>query len=152
MFARSTTRWTSRAALVLALALTATACEDATGSDDDDHHEAVGLVITGQNDVVLASVDAQRQVTGSLTVPAGEARHIEVHFLDEDGDRFQLGDDDEHTLGWEVANESVATVDAHDGHLDLDGVAAGSTTVVFSVIHGNHSDYDSPAIPIVVTP
>ena len=30
--------------------------------------------------------------------------------------------------------------------------SAGSTTVVFSILHGNHSDYDSPAIPITVTP
>jgi hypothetical protein len=32
------------------------------------------------------------------------------------------------------------------------GVAVGSTTVVFRVLHGSHSDYDSPAIPIAVTP
>ncbi|HEX2203095.1 MAG TPA: Ig-like domain-containing protein [Longimicrobium sp.] len=153
MFARLSTRRAARAALVLALAATG-ACGDATGpdDDDDDHQEAAGMVITDQSNVTLVSVSAQRQVTGTLTVAAGQARHLEVYFVDEDGDRFQLDDGDEHALAWEVANESVATIDSHDGHLDLDGVAAGSTTVVFSLLHGNHSDYDSPAIPITVTP
>jgi hypothetical protein len=110
------------------------------------------MVITDQNDVTLVSVNAARQVTGSLTVAAGAGRHIEIHFLDEDGDRFQLEEGGEHTLDWTVANEGVAVIDSHEGHHDLDGVAAGSTTVVFSILHGNHSDYDSPAIPITVTP
>lgn len=150
MMFRGTRNLMNRAALVLAATATLAACDGTT--DPDDHHDAVGVVITDQNNTTLVSVNAARQVTGSLTVAAGAARHLEVYFLDEDGDRFQLEDGDEHTLGWTVANENVAVIDSHDGHLDLDGVAAGSTTVVFSVMHGNHSDYDSPAIPIVVTP
>lgn len=150
MFARSTLFRASRAAFVLALAATVAACDDSTGPDDD-HQEAAGLVVTDQNNVTLVSVNAQRQVTGSLTVQAGQARHIEVYFVDADGDRFQP-DDDDHSLGWAVANTAIAAIDAHDGHHDLDGKAAGNTTVVFSLMHGNHSDYDSPAIPITVTP
>lgn len=150
-------RRASRAALAAAFIATAAACDDATGSDDDDdHQEAAGLVITDQNNTTLVSVNAQRQVTGSLTVAAGQGRHIEVYFVDEDGDRFQPGDDDdddgEHSLDWTVANTAVAAIDSHDDHLDLEGVAAGNTTVVFRLMHGNHSDYDAPAIPITVTP
>lgn len=140
----------ARAALVLAATAALSAC-DGDGTGPDDHQEAVGMVITDQNNTTLASVNAARQVTGSLTVAAGAGRHITVWFLDEDGDRFQL-DDDEHTLAWTVANENVAEIHSHDGHYDLEGVAAGNTTVVFSIMHGNHSDYDSPVIPIVVTP
>lgn len=141
---------TSRAALVLAATAALGAC--VSGTEPDDHHDAAGMVITDQNNTTLVTVNAARQVTGSLTVQAGQARHLDVYFVDEDGERFQLEDGDEHTLAWAVANEAVAVIDSHDGHLDLDGVAAGSTTVVFSVMHGNHSDYDSPAIPITVTP
>lgn len=140
----------ARAALVLAATAALSAC-DGDGTGPGDHQEAVGMVITDQNNTTLASVNAARQVTGSLTVAAGAARHLEVYFVDEDGERFQL-DDDDHTLAWTVANQNVAVIDSHDGHLDLDGVAAGNTTVVFSIMHGNHSDYDSPAIPVAVTP
>ena len=141
-----------RAARVLAAAALLAACGDGTGPDHE-HEEAVGMVITDQNNATLVSVNASRQVTGSLTVAAGAGRHLSVWFLAADGDRFQIADDDdEHSLDWTVANENVALIDAHAGHLDLDGVAAGSTTVVFHIMHGNHSDYDSPAIPITVTP
>ncbi|HEX6038465.1 hypothetical protein [Longimicrobium sp.] len=144
----------SRAALVLFATAALAACDgDGTGPDDHDHEEAVGMVITDQNDATLVSVNAARQVTGSLTVAAGAARHLSVWFVAEDGDRFQIEPtDDEHSLDWTVANEAVAVIDSHGDHMDLDGVAAGSTTVVFHILHGNHSDYDSPAIPITVTP
>ena len=148
-----TRKLVNRAALVLAATATLAACgDDSTGPDDHDHHEAVGLVILGEGPAPLVTVNAARQVTGGLTVGAGAGTHFEVFFVDEDGDRFQLEDDDEHSLGWVVANESVAEIHAHGDHLDLEGVAAGGTTVVFSIMHGSHSDYDSPAIPITVTP
>ena len=150
MFATTKTLLT-RAALVLCATATLAAC-DGDGTGPDDHHEAAGMVITNQNNAVLASVNAQRQVTGALTVRAGQAQHLEIWFVDEEGDRFQLDDGDEHTLTWAVANTGVAAIDEHDGHYDLDGVAVGNTTVVFSILHGGHSDYDSPAIPITVTP
>lgn len=151
MFA-GTRKLMSRAALVLAATLALGACDDdSTGPDDHDHDEAAGLVVLGANDAVVVSVNAARQVTGSLTVAAGADQELEVWFVAEDGDRFQP-DGDEHTLDITVANEAVADLHAHGDHLHLEGLAAGNTTVVFSILHGNHSDYDSPAIPITVTP
>ena len=147
---RKLTRLT-RAALVLVATAALSACGDDDGTGPEEHNEAVGMVITNQNNTTLVSVNAARQVAGTLTVAAGAAQHLSVYFLDEDGDRFQL-DGTDHTLDWTVANEAVAAIDSHGDHMDLDGVAAGSTTVVFSILHGNHSDYDSPAIPITVTP
>jgi hypothetical protein len=142
-----------RAALVLAATAALTACEDdSTGPDDHDHDEAAGVVVLAEGSTTpLVTVDAARQVTGSLTVQAGQDRHLEVWFVAEDGDRFRP-DGDEHTLDIRVANGAIADLHAHGDHLHLEGVAAGSTTVVFSILHGNHSDYDSPAIPITVTP
>jgi hypothetical protein len=151
MFA-TTRKLINRAALALLATTVLAACGDDGTGPEDDHQEAVGMVITRDN-ATLVSVNSARQVTGSLTVGAGSGDHFNVFFVDEDGDRFQLEeDDDEHSLAWTVANESVAHVHSHGDHLDLEGVAAGSTTVVFSIMHGGHSDYDSPPIPITVTP
>jgi hypothetical protein len=146
----ATRKLINRAALVLAATAMLGACDDSTGPGDD-HDEAAGLVVLDQNDAVIASVNAARQVTGSLTVQVGQARHLEVWFVDADGDRFQP-DGDEHTLDWRVANENVAVIDSHGDHMDLEGVAAGNTTVMFRLMHGGHSDYDAPSIPITVTP
>jgi len=145
----------NRAALVLAATAALAACDDeGTGPDDHDHdhEEAAGLVVLAEGSTTpLVTVNAARQVTGALTVRAGEDAHLEVWFVAEDGDRFQP-DGDEHTLDITVANEAIADLHAHGDELHLEGLAAGSTTVVFSILHGNHSDYDSPAIPITVTP
>lgn len=148
MFGTSQTRTFARAALALSLAFGAAACSDSTG---EEHADAEGLQIVDEaTDQVIVSVNAQRQVNGSLTVGVGRERALEVYFLDEDGDRMTL--DSDETLAWTVANTSIAELGEHEGHLDLEGIAAGSTTVVLSIQHGGHSDYDSPAIPIVVTP
>ena len=150
MFAK-TRKLINRTALVLAATAMLTACDDGTGPED--HREAVGMVITDQNNTTLVTVNASRQVTGSLTVARGAARHLEVYFVDEDGDRFQLEDgDDEFRLEVDVANPSIAAIDSHGDHMDLEGLAAGTTTAEFKIMHGNHPDYESGDIPITVTP
>jgi hypothetical protein len=147
------TRFAAPRTLVLALtALLAAGCSDSTGPEEE-HLEAAGMQILNQAGTVLASVNAQRQVTGSLSVRAGQEQTLEIFFVDEEGDRFRIEESDaEHSLAWTVANQTIAEIEAHEGHHDLIGKQAGSTTVVFRVMHGGHSDYDSPAIPITVAP
>lgn len=149
---RGTRNLLTRTALVLAATVTLGACDD-DGTGPEEHQEARGMVITDQNNNTLVTVNASRQVTGSLTVARGAARHLEVYFVDEDGDRFQLEDgDDEFTLEVDVANPSIAAIDSHGDHMDLEGLAAGTTTAEFKIMHGNHPDYESGNIPITVTP
>lgn len=142
---------TTKLALAFLVAVGVAACSDSTGSDHD-HAEAAGLeVVDHSTDAVLVRVNADRAVTGSLTVGAGAGRALEVYFLDDHGHRIEL-DDDHAELRWEIANTAIATLESHGDHLDLSGHAAGATTVVFRAWHGSHSDYDSPAIPLTVTP
>ncbi len=141
-----------RLALAVLLSAGIAACDSSTGPDDHGHDDAVGLVVLDRaTKDTLAAVNAARQVTGGLTVGVGEDRAVEVWFLSEDGDRFQP-DGDHHTLGVRVGDDTVAGIHAHGDHLDLEGLKAGTTTVVFSVVHGSHDDYTSPAIPVTVTP
>ncbi len=130
-------------ALLVALA----ACDSPTEADDQHGHVAGMEIVNSEG--VLVSVSSTRQVTGELSVQAGTDIDIAVYYLDRDGDRISLTDD--LSLEWEVADPSIAQIDGHDDHQHLEGVSAGSTTVTFSLIHGSHSDYESPAIPIVVT-
>jgi hypothetical protein len=139
-----------RLALAVLLSGGAAACDSST--EPEDHDEAVGVVVLDRaTKQTLASVNANRQVTGSLSVKAGAERAIEVWFVAEDGDRFQP-DEDDHKLGIRVADTGRARIEKHGDHADLVGVQAGSTTVVFAVEHGGHDDYRSEPIPITVTP
>lgn len=138
------------AAAVLLAAAALVGCDRATGPDN--HADAVGVVITDLNGTQLVRVSGQGAVDGSLTVAAGGEAGVRIHFLDSDGDRFQLGTTGSTRMAIRVANTAVAGFEAHGDHHELLGRAAGATTVVVAVEHGSHDDYRSPAIPIVVTP
>jgi hypothetical protein len=144
-------------ALALVTSLTLVACDDDPVEVEEDHHDPVGLVIsTGGVDLVTIQGAA---VTGTLTVDAGmETAHLDVEFLDDDGDRFTPEDADEWlrvTMGDEtVAEWEQDSLGEFGGHLH--GEAAGATTAVFELMHGtvgaasSHPDYTSPSVPVVI--
>lgn len=133
------------------------ACDDDPVDNDDEHQEPVGLVISnGGTDLVTVNGTT---VTGSLTVDAAtETAHLDVEFLDDNGNRFTPDESDEW-LRVSIADPSVAEWEQDEpgefgGHLH--GEAAGTTSAIFDLMHGAvnsssaHADYTSPTIPIVV--
>ncbi len=117
--------------------------------EEGHHGPPVGMFLVAGSDT-LAHIDASNQVTGSLTVAAGSSTEdIEVFLFDENGVVFQPGAD--HSLGIVIADESVATASAQSTWVFLlNGIAAGQTNAVFSILHGDHSHYESPGIDITV--
>ena len=143
-------RFARRALLALALALPAAACNNPVDREDD-HHEAAGLVVEDAQGAVLARVDANRTVTGSIPVQNGQDRELRVFFLDEDGDRIPLAGD-EFSLGATVQNTAVAAwTKLAEDRGRVSGRAVGSTTIRFDLMHGGHPDYSAPEIPVSVT-
>ncbi len=144
----------------LLLAVLWTGCSDnpADHGNDDDHFEArgVALRINGLDTVV---VDSNRIKQGRLVVKEGTTSpHISVEFIREsDGTRGtpDTGDKD-HTLGWSIADTSVAEVEheAEDGEwsLHIVGKKAGQTTIIVRMLHNDHPDFESIPIPVEVTP
>lgn len=141
--------------LVLPLFILAS-CDIFSNDHDDDHdeghEEAYGIVIyAGQTEVA-------RQMDGEVTYPDGTAIRIPegettslmtVKFLEADHSEF-TPDDGEDFLAWEIANESVADAQAHESQpwgFYLTGVAEGSTTITFQLMHGSvgsaHPDWES---------
>lgn len=138
------------AALAVLVFLVAGGCD--TGTEPSGHRLPRGMQIGGAGGTVLVTIDAQRNVTGSLTVRRGEELTLEVYFVDEAGDRHRASEGGDYPLGWEIVNGAIAAIEAHGDHYDLVGRAGGTTAVRFKLMHGGHSDYDSPLVPIVVTP
>lgn len=121
---------------------------------DHDHAEAEGLVITA-NDVELVRYE-QGTVTGQITVAAGESTtKLTVQFIDPDGDLF-VPDSDHHGVEWDIADTGIAQVVQEEvggviNEFLINGVTTGSTTLVIKILHGDHDDFVSAAIPVVVT-
>ncbi len=111
----------------------------------------VGLVLEqdGQDVVTVES----GVVNGQITATAGSATdHFDVFFISEDGGRFQP-QDSTYSLGWSIADESVAGFEFEAGELFgflIHGLAAGNTTLTLHLLHEEHPDFVAPPIPIVV--
>ena len=140
-------------ALTLAATFALAACDDSGTGLDEDHGgdiEGIELVLSG---ATIATYDAAgRTWTGEMEVQVGnETAHIDVVFVDADGDPVTL--DSDFYLEVEVANTAVAefeqdTPGEFGGHLK--GVAVGETDVVFKLMHGavgsGHADFVTAAV------
>lgn len=132
-------------------------CSDSTGPGDR-HEDPAGLrAVVGGTTIV--SVNAARQVTGSFAATVGaQSELIQVQFLDEDGDVISPSASS-YYLRVQLGNSALATVQQSPAgaySFRLQGLAAGTTTMQLSLMHGQHpgghSDYTSPNITVVVTP
>jgi hypothetical protein len=144
-------------ALLVSSLFVLSACDDDPVGAEDDHSEPVGMVVSlGGVDIVTVNGST---VTGTLTVSAGqETAHIDIDFLDENGNRFAPDEADEW-LRVTIADPATATWEQDEpgefgGHLQ--GRAAGATVARFDIMHGAlnsasaHADYTSPDIPVVI--
>ena len=124
------------------------------GGLNDDHAEAIGLIIRDSG-VEIVRVESG-EVTGEIEVGHGkETALLSVRFIAEDGDLFTPDEDDDFSLGWEIADESIAEVEHHaeDGAwaFHIVGLEEGETTIRITINHGGHADFASPEIDIHVT-
>jgi hypothetical protein len=146
-----------------ALLVLASACGDNPVDQDVqcDHIDADGVRLS-QGNVVLAEQFNGVQ-SGGIDVDAGTVQAgIDVTFLEEESvggvptavaivlDPACTGD---HTLGLSVEDPVVAEAYQTEGQewsLNVRGIAAGSTTLRVRIVHGDHDDFVSLPIPIVV--
>lgn len=151
---------------VAALILFSACSDNPADHDDHDHEEhadAEGLrVMQGSAmlyQVLEGAVTCDSAPCG-ITVSAGQSiTGLEVAFVDHDGDEIHGEDlDDEFSLGFSVANASVATI-AQNGRwgIDVSGVSTGTTAIQLMLNHDGHADLTTPptssssALTITVT-
>ncbi|MDE0396076.1 MAG: hypothetical protein OYK82_15005 [Gammaproteobacteria bacterium] len=93
-------------------------------------------LVRGRN--TIASYDADTQAWGdTLQVGMGVGPHIDVHFVDHDGDVLELGDD----YYLEIESQDTRIADPFQDNpgafaIHFRGRAAGETGVVFRLMHG----------------
>lgn len=128
-----------RLAWVMALVLTTvvSACGDGP-TELEEHGEAAQVQLVMNGMTVATFTFATNAWVGEMDVEVGEETpHIDVRFLDEDGDVIDW--DSDFYLDVEVEDESIAefeqdTPGEFGGHLH--GEAVGETNVRFSLMHG----------------
>jgi len=140
-----------------AMALIATVAVGACGDDPvavEEHGEPAGVELV-LNGAVIASYDGTTMTwTGEMEVEVGmETAHIDVRFVDEDGDPIDFDSEPDFYLEVMVEDETIAefeqdTPGEFGGHLH--GEAVGETDVTFSLMHGSvgtgHADFTTMAV------
>ncbi|MXW80025.1 MAG: hypothetical protein F4Z57_13775 [Gemmatimonadetes bacterium] len=143
---------------IFALALFMASCGDDDNPVDPDHHddhaEAIGLIVRDSGAEIIRVESGA--VTGEIEVGHGkETALLSVRFIAEDGDLFTPDEDDDYSLGWEIADESIAEVEQHDEDgawaFHIIGLEEGETTIRLKINHGDHADFVSPEIEIHVS-
>lgn len=81
----------------------------------------------------------------------GEGVEVNVEFVDANGDIVQLGG--EYTVQAQLASgsdEGVIEIGNHDDHVDIEAVGDGNVEIIFSLLHGDHSEFEAPSIEVEV--
>ena len=142
---------------LLVFALFIAGCGDDNPVDpdhtDEVHAEALGLIIRTSGQKIVHYENGQ--VEGQIDVGHGKETYLlSVRFIAEDGDLFAPDPDDDFSLGWEIADESVAAFEQHeeDGAwaFHIIGLEEGQTTIALKINHGYHADFVSKEIAIHV--
>ena len=143
---------------IFCLALVASGCGDDDNPVDahqgEEHASAIGLIIRdGGNGGAESVRNESGQVSGDIPVGLGkETAILTVRFIAEDGDLFVPHTEDGFSLGWEIGDESIATVDQHgDYEIHIVGLKNGKTTIRLKIMHEGHADFVSSEIEINVS-
>jgi hypothetical protein len=133
----------------LFVALVTVSCKKA---HDEDHEDVAGFQIFLNNSVVASQ--SGTNVTGTITLTQGTTTSaLRVEFRDPDGDVMIISDDDDY-LQVDSSNNNVVTsqLDASsDWSFTLSGISAGQANITIKLMHGDHADFESRPIPVVVS-
>ena len=133
----------------LVVALVTVSCKKA---HDEDHEDVAGFQIFLNNSVVASQ--SGTNVTGTITLTQGTTTSaMRVEFRDPDVDVMIISDDDDY-LQVDSSNNNVVTsqLDASsDWSFTLTGVSAGQANITIKLMHGDHADFESRPIPVVVS-
>ena len=143
------------AVLTFAGALLLAGCDNPASNDDHEEHSdphSIEFVMNGETIVTYEN----GTISGHFHIEEQhETSLITAKFYTEDGDEIH-GEDlgDEYSLGWEIGSTNLADIEQHeeDGRwsFHIVGKSAGETTVVFKLMHGDHSDFTTDPIDIHV--
>ncbi|HAC15638.1 MAG TPA: hypothetical protein DCE78_06810 [Bacteroidetes bacterium] len=133
----------------LVIGLVTVSCKKAI---DEDHEDVAGFQIFLNNSVVASQ--SGTNVTSSISLAQGVTTSaMRIEFRDPDGDVMIITDEDLY-LRVDSSDESVVTtqlVTSADWSFTLTGVSAGQANITVKLMHGDHADFESRPIPVVVT-
>lgn len=142
--------------IIISLTISVISCsDDDPVAPQEEHFEAIGTVIYDATGAITITI--LRGVTSdTLYVEEGAlSDHFDVKFYDENENIVDPPLSEEHSLGYEIANEDIVEWWQHEGEegdfeFHLRGIEHGTTTLELFIQHSGHNDYRSGNIPVKV--
>jgi hypothetical protein len=128
--------------------------EDNPVESEEKHFEAIGLYVISDGDTIVKYVDGV--VAGSIDVQAGQQTSLlSIRFLTDAGE-IDIPQGEESSLAWNITDVTVADIESQEDELNayqfrISGIKAGNTEITIIINHNDHKDFESKAIPIVVS-
>ena len=132
------------------------ACGDSnsTSTDQHEHFEAEGWNLYWPDWKLAYSVYQGKEDKSLETLRVNAnclSEHLTVKFLDDEKKEVSAPKDDEHSLGWNIGDESILDIEACGSWgFHLKGLKKGETTLTLKVKHHDHADAKTPEIKIIV--
>lgn len=141
--------------LLATLVFSSTSCSEKTIISDDEHTEAIGLIIYYNNEpffkVQNGKIDTM--IAPGLTFKLGlDYSPLEVKFIDPDGEII-TPIEAEKSLSWIIADTSLIDlklITNEKWKMSAEGKRVGTTQIEFLLMHGEHPDFRTPKIPLKV--
>jgi len=131
--------------------------EDNIVQPQEEHFEPEGLLIKPEglpDTLVHYFQGAFINGRDNLSITAGDtSAHLDIDFLNSSQAEIQPPNDNEHFLGWTVANTLVADVFSDEPWaFHIVGITADTTSFSLKVLHNGHADFTTLPIRINVIP
>lgn len=139
----------SRTLFALALLGVLGACKDTVTDPHDDHMEdIVAVEIADMSNQQIARYEdgvwTLAKGGSAVHMHPGDELAVKIFFIDDHGDKIQLPPSgQEYSLRVKIADTAVLDYDGHSDHGHFEAKAAGETTAVIQLYHGNHADWET---------
>jgi hypothetical protein len=122
-----------------------------------DHFQPEGLMLRAEGDTVLYYFQGAVRPGDTIKAPAGNnlSPHFTLTFLNAAGEVISPPSTSTHHLGWTIGLNNVAEVYRDPGdewNFHVRGKDSGYTTITLRVLHGDHADFTTQALPLHVSP
>jgi hypothetical protein len=151
------TRWTragrkaSALAAILLLALTAAGCNDSGTEPDDDEPNVATMRLTVGQQTINVNARTGAVTGGPIVIPVGNTA-VSAQFLLDNGQPDPVATSASFRLDVDPANTQVVTFARTSAFAGtLQGLQAGSTTILFGLFHlgEGHEEFEWP-VPVQV--
>ena len=150
----------NRLPAILLVLIISTSCSDDTIIQQEEHFEAVGMIIYDGSEKVLdyfgPDYSLEDEFAGdTIFISTSKSSLLTSKFYDEDKNEMDAPNDEHTTLAADIGNNSIVEIEWNDGeeggfNFYLTGKLEGETWIRFKIQHEGHDDFKTLKNHIVV--